>query len=217
MTVFVAGGSGAIGKPLIRALVTGGYRVVATTRKPDNQTMLRSLGAIPAVVDALDAVSLEQAVRDAAPAVVIHELTALPKAGPRRASELEPTNRLREEGTRNLLQAAIAAGAKRIIAGSFAPLVAAAGVDDFDPDMARALQALFSMESQILDGARRGTIECATSMSTTPSLQPLPRSIAESRVVYTTSSTTIRRHTVKWSPPWRNWQARRGRGRFRCG
>src|SRR5919112_4599524 len=112
MTVFVAGGSGAIGLPLVRALVARGHRVVATTRSSEKQAVLRQLGAMPMVVDALDAGAVELAVRAAQPAHVIHQLTALPKAGPRRASELEATNRLREEGTRNLLRAALAARAQ---------------------------------------------------------------------------------------------------------
>jgi nucleoside-diphosphate-sugar epimerase len=159
MTIFVAGGSGSIGIPLVRALVAKGHRVDAATRTPEKQSMLRSVGAIPVVVDALDAAALEEAVRSAAPTHVIHQLTALPKAGPRSASELEPTNRLRDEGTRNLLQAAIAAGAKRVIAGSYAPLATASGTSDSDPALVPSVQALLSMESQILDAARRGAIE----------------------------------------------------------
>ncbi len=157
MTVFVAGGSGTIGVPLVRALVAAGYRVFATTRAEEKQAVIRGLGAMPVVVDALDAAALERAVRAAAPTHVIHQLTALPKAGPRRASDLEPTSRLRDEGTRNLLRAAVAAGARRIIGGSFAPLGAAPAGQD--PMMAPAVEAVRSMESQILDAARRGHIE----------------------------------------------------------
>jgi len=157
MTVFVAGGSGTIGVPLVRALVAAGYRVFATTRSEEKQAVIRGLGAMPVVVDALDAAALERAVRAAAPTHVIHQLTALPKAGPRRASDLEPTSRLRDEGTRNLLRAAVAAGARRIIGGSFAPLGAAPAGQD--PMMAPAVEAVRSMESQILDAARRGHIE----------------------------------------------------------
>jgi nucleoside-diphosphate-sugar epimerase len=98
MTAFVAGGSGTIGVPLVRALVAAGYRVFATTRSADKQAMIRGLGAMPVVVDALDAAALERAVRAAAPTHVIHQLTALPRTGVRRASD--PTNRLREEGRR---------------------------------------------------------------------------------------------------------------------
>lgn len=159
MNVFVAGGSGTIGVPLVRALVVAGHHVVATTRSPEKGAMIRTLGATPVVVDALDGAALELAVRTASPTHVIHELTALPKAGPRRASDLDPTNRLRDEGTRHLLRAAVAAGAERIIAGSFAPLgavlqmtTAAAGVDP-------GVQAVESMETQILDAAGRGAIQ----------------------------------------------------------
>jgi nucleoside-diphosphate-sugar epimerase len=121
--------------------------------------MLRSLGAVPVVVDALDPVALERAVRSAAPTHVIHQLTALPKAGARRASDLEPTNRLREQGTRNLLHAAITTGAKRIIGGSFALIASASGIPDSDGMLGAAARALRSMESQILEAARRGAIE----------------------------------------------------------
>jgi nucleoside-diphosphate-sugar epimerase len=88
---------------------------------------------------------------------VIHQLTALPKAGPKRASELEATNRLRDEGTRNLLRAAIAARATRVIGGSFAltgaaPAAAGSGIS-------AAGDAVRSMESQITNAAREGSIE----------------------------------------------------------
>lgn len=157
-TIFVAGGSGTIGVPLVRALVAAGHRVVATTRSSDKQALIRGLGATPVVVDALDASALEQAVRSAAPTHVIHQLTSLPKAGPRRARDLEPTNRLREEGTRNLLRASIAAGARRIIVGSFAP-IGAVPREAWDAEARGAADAVQSMEEQVLDAARRGTIE----------------------------------------------------------
>jgi nucleoside-diphosphate-sugar epimerase len=152
MTVFVAGGSGAIGVPLVRALVSAGYRVVAATRSPKKEPMLQDLGATVVVVDALDAGALDRAVRSVSPTDVIHELTALPKAGARRARDMEPTNRLREEGTRNLLAAAIAAGAKRFIGGSFALIGAY-------PQDSGVVTAIRSMESQILDTSRNGAIE----------------------------------------------------------
>ena len=159
MNVFVAGGTGAIGVPLVRALVAGNHRVFATTRARDKISMIRSLGATPVVVDALDAAALEKAVREAAPTHVIHQLTALPKSGPRRASDLRPTNRLRDEGTRHLLNAAIAAGAQRIVIGSFALIRAAQTMTRIDPEITRAADAVESMESQALDATRRGDIE----------------------------------------------------------
>ena len=159
MNVFVAGGSGTIGVPLVRGLVARNHRVFATTRSPAKQAMIRSLGATPVLIDALDVTALERAVRDAAPTHVVHELTALPRTAPRSARDLEPTNRLREEGTRNLLKAAIAAGARRIIAGSFAPIAAAPARQAPDPHIDRAAEAVRSMESQIIDASRCGAIE----------------------------------------------------------
>jgi nucleoside-diphosphate-sugar epimerase len=125
MNVFIAGGSGAIGVPLVRALVSGGHQVTALTRTPSKAELLRALGATPAVADALDAAALRRVVVDARPTHVVHQLTALPQGGPKTAKELAPTNRLRIEGTRNLVDAAAAAGAKRFVVGSFAVLAAA--------------------------------------------------------------------------------------------
>ena len=128
MKIFVAGASGTIGVPLVRALVAAGHDVTALTRTPDKQAMLKALGATPALADALDAEALLRVVVDARPTHVIHQLTALPKYGPRRARELDATNSLRIDGTRNLIAAAVAAGAQRFVGGSFA-LLQGAGAD----------------------------------------------------------------------------------------
>jgi len=157
MRIFIAGGSGAIGVPLVRALIAKGHQVTALTRSPQKIGMLRDLGATPAVADALDAEALTRVVAEARPTHVIHQLTALPKGGPTRASELEPTNRLRMDGTRNLLEASIRAGAERFVGGSFAMLLAATA--GLPPDVQGAADALVSMESQILEANRRGSIE----------------------------------------------------------
>jgi 2-alkyl-3-oxoalkanoate reductase len=158
MKIFVAGASGTIGVPLVRALVNAGHDVTAMTRTPSKQESLRAIGATPVVADALDADAVRRVVTAAAPDVVIHQLTALPKAGGvKRAADLEPTNRLRIDGTRNLVSASVAAHARRIIAGSFA-LLRAAGPDT--PETSRAgAEAVASMESQVLDANRRGLIE----------------------------------------------------------
>jgi len=122
MKVFVAGASGAIGRPLVRQLVAAGHDVTGMTRREERAEEIRTAGATAAVCDALDATSLEIAVRGASPEVVIHELTALPPRLDYRAKDdpLEPTNRLRREGTRNLVAAARAAGARRLVAESVA-------------------------------------------------------------------------------------------------
>lgn len=157
MNVFVAGGSGAIGVPLVRALVAAGHQVTASTRSTANASMLKTLGATPSIVDALDADALRRALVAARPTHVVHQLTALPKGGPKSARDLIATNRLRVDGTRNLIAAAVAAGATRIVGGSFALM---AGVKEGVPaDGREAADAVQSMESQILDASRSGAIE----------------------------------------------------------
>ena len=158
MTVFVAGGSGTIGLPLVRALVAAGHHVTALTRSTSKQDELRSLGASVAVADALNREALVAAVLAARPTVVIHQLTALPKSGGvRRPSDLEATNRLRIDGTRNLLDAAVLAGTRRFIVGSFAILSPRSQAATAKEDAAAA--AVRSMESQVLEATARGSIE----------------------------------------------------------
>jgi 2-alkyl-3-oxoalkanoate reductase len=121
MKVFVAGASGAIGRPLVRQLLSAGHEVMGMTRREEKAAAIRAAGAEAVVCDVFDATALESAVREAAPEVVIHELTALPpRLDPKSKDALGPTNRLRGEGTRNLIAAARVAGARRLIAGSVA-------------------------------------------------------------------------------------------------
>src|SRR3954453_13390107 len=91
------------------------------TRTASRAGAIRSVGADPVVADAFDAEAVATAVARAAPDVVVHEMTAIsPSAGVRNLDrELAVTNRLRTEGTRNLLRAAVAAKARRFIAQSF--------------------------------------------------------------------------------------------------
>jgi nucleoside-diphosphate-sugar epimerase len=122
MVVFVAGASGAIGRRLVPLLVERGHTVVGTTRSPDKAPAIEGTGARAVVVDAFDRDGLMAAVADAHPEVVVHELTALPARMDFRKLEQQvvPTNRLRTEGTRNLVDAATAAGARRLVAQSIA-------------------------------------------------------------------------------------------------
>jgi nucleoside-diphosphate-sugar epimerase len=153
--VFVAGASGTIGIPLVRALVDAGHHVVALTRSPGKCSALEALGASAVVADALDRDALVATVSAAQPTHVIHQLTALPREGPRRPSDIEPTNRLRVEGTANLLHATIGVRARRFIVGSFAPL---AGMGSASTQGAAAA-AVRSMERQVIEAAREGLIE----------------------------------------------------------
>src|SRR5690242_20206647 len=112
MRIFLAGATGAIGRVLVPRLVRSGHEVTALTRAPAKEDALRAAGASPVVGDVLDAAATERLVRAAAPDVVIAELTDLPKvvsvAAMRDAAERN--DRLRRDGTRNLLAAARAAG-----------------------------------------------------------------------------------------------------------
>jgi nucleoside-diphosphate-sugar epimerase len=122
MRVFVAGATGAIGRPLVRQLVQAGHEVGGTTRSESRAGVIRDDGGEPVVVDALDRDALIAAVATAKPDVVIHQLTHIPDDINMRkfADEFEMTDRLRTEGTRNLVDAAQAAGARRLVAQSIA-------------------------------------------------------------------------------------------------
>ncbi len=122
MRVFLAGATGAVGAPLLRALLAGGHQVTGMTRSRERAQTIRDAGAEPAVADALDADAVRDAVVAARPDAVVHELTAIPpRLDPRRiVRDFELTDRLRTEGTRHLLAAAQAAGSARIVAQSIA-------------------------------------------------------------------------------------------------
>jgi nucleoside-diphosphate-sugar epimerase len=126
MKVFVAGASGALGVQLVPELVAAGHDVVAMTRTPAKQDMLRTLGARPVVADALDPDAVARVVGEAEPEVIVHQLTALSgKMGlrdarhPDRSPMAITTNRLRTEATDHLLAAGRAVGARRFVAQSF--------------------------------------------------------------------------------------------------
>jgi nucleoside-diphosphate-sugar epimerase len=121
MRVFVAGASGAVGRPLVPKLVAAGHEVTGMTRSEEKAEGLRRAGARAAVVDVFDAAALGAAVEGAGAEVVVHELTSLPdRIDFRRADTYAATNRVRTEGTRNLIDAARAAGARRLVCQSIA-------------------------------------------------------------------------------------------------
>jgi nucleoside-diphosphate-sugar epimerase len=119
MRVFVAGATGAIGRQLVPRLVEAGHKVHGMTRSESKQAMLRELGAVPVVADALDPDQVAEAVGRARPEVIVHQLTALAGKGlrglKRRAAM---TNRVRIEGTGHLLSAGKAVGVRRFVAQS---------------------------------------------------------------------------------------------------
>jgi 2-alkyl-3-oxoalkanoate reductase len=159
--VFVAGASGAIGRPLVRKLVAAGHEVTGTTRADARAEEIRAAGARAAVVDALDREALLEAMAEAAPEAVVHQLTALPQRMSFRSEELYAgTNRLRTEGTRNLIDGARDAGARRFVSQSTAfayPSEGARVKTEDDPILADApepfgsgVRALHEMESAVL-------------------------------------------------------------------
>ena len=155
MKVFVAGATGVLGRALVPQLVARGHEVVGMTSSASKQALVRSLGARPAVADALDANAVAQAVASADPEVIVHQLTALSgklsardMRHPDRSSMAMMTNRLRTEGTDHLLAAGRAVGARRFVAQSFTafrwartggPVLTEA--DPLDPNPPAALRA----------------------------------------------------------------------------
>ena len=122
MRIFLAGATGAIGRRLVPLLLDAGYYVVGTTRSTTKEDALRSAGVEPVVVDVFDAPALSCAVSAARPDIVIHQLTDLPPGlDPSRMAEgTRRTDRIRKQGTENLVAAALASGAHRLVAQSIA-------------------------------------------------------------------------------------------------
>jgi nucleoside-diphosphate-sugar epimerase len=122
MRVLVAGAAGALGKQLVPRLVKGGHEVFGLTRSESKKALLWDLGAEPVIADALDADAVAQAVAEANPDVIVHELTALSGQLDLRHFDraFAVTSRLRTEGTDHLLAAGRAVGVRRFVAQSYA-------------------------------------------------------------------------------------------------
>jgi nucleoside-diphosphate-sugar epimerase len=115
--IFVAGGTGAIGRPLMAELLAKGHAVVALTRSPDRAQALLEQGIEPAVADVFDPDAVKDVVHRARPEVVIEQLTALPSSYTRQSlnAAADFNTRIRLEGGANVLAAAQAAGARRYL------------------------------------------------------------------------------------------------------
>lgn len=163
MRVFVAGATGAIGRPLVRQLVAAGHDVTGMTRSPEKVGDLRALGAKPVVCDALEREALHEAVVSARPDAVVHQLTQIPHdLNPKRyAEQFVVTDRLRTEAMRTLVEAALAAGSRRLVAQSIAFVYEPAGsaVKGEDdplqsepaPGFARSLAAIRELERLVTE------------------------------------------------------------------
>ncbi len=120
MRIFLAGASGVIGVRLVPLLVADGHEVAGMTRSADKAENMRALGADPIVCDVYDRDALIDAVRAYKPEMVMHQLTDLPDTADQISDFRDRNNRIRTEGTRNLLSAREAAGAERFLAQSIA-------------------------------------------------------------------------------------------------
>ena len=158
MNLFIAGGTGAIGRVLVPLLVNAGHKVVALTRSADHTSQLTQMGALPVVGDVYDEARLAQLVAESEAELVLHQLTAF---GTRGGDPYAETIRVRIEGTRSLVSAARAARVRRFIAQSISFICSPSGSGLTDeetpiyldsPPAVRALaEAVASLERQTLE------------------------------------------------------------------
>lgn len=154
MRIFIAGGSGVLGRALIPLLTAAGHQVTATTRAPARAALISQLGATPVVVDALDRAAMFQTVRQSGPAAIVHLLTDLS------TGDSASNARLRVAGTRNLVDAALAAGTPRMVAESISwvypsSTTPATEAEPLDPDTTEprrtTIGAVRSLESAVTE------------------------------------------------------------------
>jgi nucleoside-diphosphate-sugar epimerase len=158
MNLFIAGGTGAIGRCLVPRLVSAGHKVVALTRSADRASQLEQMGAVAVIGDVYDEARLARLVAQSEAEVVIHQLTAF---GTRDGDPYAETIRVRIDGTRSLISAARAARARRFIAQSISFMCSPSGsglTDEETPlylearPAVRALaEAIASLERQTLE------------------------------------------------------------------
>lgn len=163
MKVFVAGATGVIGRPLVRQLVAAGHEVTGMSRSEERAAGVREAGGVGVVCDVYDAEVLREVMVAAEPEAVVHALTALPLKFKPRSDYLAPTNRIRTEGTRNLLAAAQAAGVRRLVAegvcffyrpeGDWVKDEEAPLYEGAPGNFAAATAAVLDLERQVLDAA----------------------------------------------------------------
>jgi nucleoside-diphosphate-sugar epimerase len=158
MNIFIAGGTGAIGRVLIPLLVHAGHQVVALTRSAARTSLLEQLGAVPVVGDVYDRARLASLLSESNAEIVIQQLTAF---GSKDGDPYAETMRVRTEGTRNLISAARAARVRRYIAQSisFICSTSGSGVTDEEtplhlnasPAVRAFAEAVASLERQTLE------------------------------------------------------------------
>ena len=167
--VFVAGATGVIGKSLCKMLVNDGWIVYGTTRSENKIEILKQIGVEPIIVDVYDEKKLEEVLGSIKPKIVFHQLTDLPAGlDPAKMEEaLESNARLREVGTKNLVNASIKAGVKKMIAQSIAFVYEpsesqhteeSALLNFEDPVYGTTSKAVASLEEQVLTAPFTGIV-----------------------------------------------------------
>ena len=162
MKIFVAGGTGAIGRPLIVKLLAKGHALIALTRSPEKAQALAKQGVEPAIADVFDADAVKRVLSRAHPEVVIEQLTALPKTYTRESMNTAAAlnNRIRLEGGANVMAAAQAAGVRRYLRQSVAfYAIPGPGLADEDtplafdasPAVAAGARELAEVEARLLE------------------------------------------------------------------
>jgi len=152
MRIFLADATGVIGRRVLTLLVAGGYHVTALTRREQEAAWLHANGAEAVVGDVYDAAALAEVVRTAAPEVVVHQLTELS------GGKADPNAAVRRAGTRNLVDAALAAGVRQLVAQSIAfayepgpgPATEATPLDlDADPPRSTSVRGVAALEDAV--------------------------------------------------------------------
>jgi 2-alkyl-3-oxoalkanoate reductase len=171
MRVLVAGAGGAVGQQLIPLLTRAGHAVGALLRSESKRDALMAMGATPFVADALDPSAVQAIVQTFRPDAIINQLTAIPQVIDLAHFDRDfaLTNRLRTEGTDNLIAAAKKVNITRFVAQGFAGSPYAqtgSGVkteeDPFDPDPPAQFRATFAalrhLESSVLGSFPEGGV-----------------------------------------------------------
>jgi nucleoside-diphosphate-sugar epimerase len=162
MKIFVAGATGAIGRPLLDQLLAKGHNVVALTRSQERAQSLAAQGIEPAIADVFDADSVKAAIAHAQPEVVIEQLTALPRTYSRESmTAAAPLNtRIRLEGGANVLAAAQAAGVRRYLRQSIAIWgIPGAGLADEETPLVLDASPVVAAESGVMTEIERRLLE----------------------------------------------------------
>jgi nucleoside-diphosphate-sugar epimerase len=168
--IFVAGATGVIGRRLVPMLVEAGHQVTGMTRSDRKRELVREMGAEPAVADVFNVMKLRDTVQQADPEVIVHQLTDLPRAlDPRKAKQQTAGNdRIRTEGTANLVTVASSTNARRIVAQSIAFAYTPGGprakdeeeplYDDAFPPWNRSVHALRYLERVVTAPGMEGIV-----------------------------------------------------------